>query len=64
MDVQFTDHGSIWLVQPLTPAGEDWIADNLPEDAQSWSGAVVVEPRYVGDIAQGMTDSGLRLGHG
>ena len=36
----------------------------LPDDAQWWGRAVVIEPRYVGDIAQGMANSGLQLTDG
>jgi hypothetical protein len=61
MDVQFTDHGTIWLAKPLTPAGEAWIEEHIPVEAHWCCGAVVIEPRYVGDIAQGMADDGLQV---
>ena len=65
MDVQFTDYGTIWLAKPLTPTGETWIDEHIPEDTQRWcNNAVVIEPRYVADIAQGMADDGLELSHG
>jgi len=61
MDVQFRNHGSIWLAQPLTAAAGDWIAEHIPEDAQYWGDAVVIEPRYVAAIAEGMANDGLEI---
>jgi hypothetical protein len=60
-DVRFTNHGSIWLAQPLSAAADDWIADNIPDAAAWFGGALAIEPRYVGDIAQGMADDGLQI---
>jgi hypothetical protein len=62
MDVQFENHGSIWLARPLTNAGLAWVEDNIPDDAQWFARAIVVEPRYVGDIVEGMQADGLEVG--
>ena len=48
-DLLFRDHGSIWLLIPVTEAGSAWIADNIPDDAPTWGKAIAVE--YVADIA-------------
>jgi hypothetical protein len=61
-DIQFSNHGSIWLVRPLTDAGRDWIDDHVDPEAQWFGGALVVEPCYVGDIVEGMTSDGLEVG--
>jgi hypothetical protein len=63
-DVQFTDHGSIWLAQPLTPAAQDWIAEHIPDDALWHGHALVIEARYLGHIVQGMAAAGLRIEEG
>jgi hypothetical protein len=42
-------------------AREAWIAANIPDDAQSFGGAVVVEHRFIGDIAQGAANDGLEV---
>jgi hypothetical protein len=62
MDVEVENHGSLILVRPLTPAACDWCEEHIPEDAQWWARAVVVEPRYVADIVQGMQNDGLTVG--
>ena len=60
-DVVVEDHGSVVLVQPLTAQARDWIDENVQDDAMWWSGGLVVEPRYVDDLANGMLDAGLEV---
>jgi hypothetical protein len=43
-------------------AGAEWIDENVNPGAQLVGGALVVEPRYGRDIAQGMAADGLALG--
>lgn len=59
-DLQFTNHGSIVLMNGLTDAGENWIADNVIEgDVPTWCGQTVIEPRYVQDIIDGAELDGM-----
>ncbi len=60
-DLRFADHGSIWLLHWETDAGRDWCAEHLPEDAQTWAGGIVIEPRYVEAIATGAVADGLEI---
>ena len=64
-DLEFTDHGSIWLLAAKTPAGKAWLAENVEDsnDVMHWgnNGAIVVEPRYVFDIVDGAEMDGLRV---
>jgi hypothetical protein len=57
--VQFTGHGSVWLVRPLTPEANSWIADNIPADAQWWGSAVMIDACHVYDVVQHMINDGL-----
>ena len=59
-DFRVTYHGSINLVQLLTPAAKQWVAENVSDDAQFFGGALVVEPRYTGDLRDGMLLAGLQ----
>ncbi len=52
-DLNITNHGSIFLLHPLTEAGEEWISEHIPEDAQRHGNAVAVEHRFIEDIAYG-----------
>jgi hypothetical protein len=53
------NHGTIFLLQPLTPVANSWIQENLPEDRLAFGSAVVVEPRYITDIVRGAQADGL-----
>lgn len=46
------NHGSIFLLRPVTPSAFDWISQRIPDDAQIFGNAVVVEHRYIADIVQ------------
>ena len=52
-------HGSIRKLEPLTPAGQAWIAENLPDTTHQ--GATVIEPRYVAYILDRIERDGLRV---
>lgn len=60
-DVQFHDHGSVWIAVPLTAAARDWMDEHIPEDAPWFGSGLAIEHRFVGDIAQGMADDGLQI---
>jgi hypothetical protein len=58
-DFTVSDHGTIFLVQPNTAAGRQWVEDHIPSDATFWGEAVVVEHRFIGDIISGFRLEGL-----
>jgi hypothetical protein len=61
-DFDLANHGSICLLTPRTPAGHDWAEANLPDDAQRWGPcSIVVEPRYVQAIIDGVEADGLTV---
>lgn len=60
-DVQVINQGSIVLVKPLTTAAEAWIDDNVQDDAQWFGKALVVEPRYIAYLVEGMVAGGLQF---
>jgi hypothetical protein len=63
-DFRVTYHGSITLVKPLTDAATNWIDDNVVTDeTQFWAGALVVEPRYLENLREGMILAGLEEVH-
>lgn len=62
-EIDFTveNHGSILLLRGLTPECEQWIDERVGgEDRQEWNGAIVVEPRYIGAIVEGLEAEGFR----
>jgi hypothetical protein len=58
-DFVVENHGSIFLLQPLSPSAKSWIEEFLPEDHMSFGSAVVVEHRYIQDIVEGIRNDGL-----
>jgi hypothetical protein len=60
-DASFTNQGSIWLLQLLTPAAVEWAKEHCPDDGdhQYHCGALVVEKQYVADIFDLATRDGL-----
>ena len=61
IDFQLHDHGSIYGLQPLTPAAHEWAESNLPDDAQQFCDQVIIEPRYVAAILDGIENDGLEV---
>jgi hypothetical protein len=62
MDFAFVNCGSIWLLTPQTLEANDWAEEHFAGgDAQLWGTSIVVEPRYVADIATGIQADGLTV---
>lgn len=55
------NHGSIVLLRPVTPAANEWVEQHIPDDAQYFGNAVVVEPRYIEGIVNGIQNDGLEV---
>jgi len=53
------NHGSIFLLRPISPAAFLWIHENLPADRQMWGTAVVVEHRYIWAILDDIQKAGM-----
>jgi len=53
-DFLFTNEGSFVLIKPISDAGKQWADANLA-DVTRLKGATVCEPRYVGQIEDGLT---------
>ena len=63
-DFRCENHGSVFLLYPLTPPADRWVQEYLPEDAQSFGGAFVVEHRYIWSILVAVQDVGLVVSRG
>jgi hypothetical protein len=62
MDFNVSNHGSIWLLQPVSVAAQQWVADHIPEDAPTIGTAVAVEHRFIDNIVAGFRADGLTDG--
>lgn len=63
-DFLLSYHGTLWLLVPRTAQAREWCSAHLAGEVQPpWGGAVVVEPRYIEEIAFGILDDGLSIEH-
>ena len=61
-DFFVANHGSILILHALTATAREWVDENLPSDALTWGvDGTVVEPRYIGDIVDGIRSNGLTV---
>lgn len=59
IDFLVTDHGSIVLLKPCTPAAREWVTDNIPLDAPYFGKSIAVERRCFPAIYTGIKEDGL-----
>lgn len=64
VDFLCENHGSIFLLRPVSPASFDWIESHLPSDRITFGNAVVVEHRYVWAILVGLQEDGMVVARG
>jgi hypothetical protein len=64
VDFTIRDEGSLVLLSPCTEPARNWIADHIGPDNgyQPYYPTIVVEPRYLAPILEGIRESGLTLG--
>lgn len=62
IDVEVSNHGSLYGLNPLSETGEEWLAENLPEDTQCLGNVRFCEWRYIEPIVEGMQNDGLIIG--
>jgi hypothetical protein len=61
-DLLFENHGSIFLIRPVSPIGQQWLDENVgDENTLTFGGAIVCEPRYAETIYFGAKQAGLAV---
>ena len=55
------NHGSVFLLRPISPAAFAWINEHLPADRQMFGNAVAVEHRFIWSILAGLQEDGLTV---
>lgn len=62
-DFVVENHGSIYLLMPLTPSATSWIEEHIGQDNgyQPHFPTIVVEHRYIADIVDGIQNDGLAV---
>ncbi len=57
-DFHLSDYGSFAFLTPVSEYGCNWSDANLP-DATVYNSSLVIEPRYLGDILEGISAAAL-----
>ena len=60
-DFRCENHHSLFLLYPLTPTAHSWTKQHLPENAQWFGNAVVIEHRYIWAILDRIQNDGLKV---
>ena len=61
VDFLCENHGSIFLLRPLSQSAQSWIEENLPSDVQWFGNGVAVEHRFIWAILEGIQNDGLAV---
>jgi hypothetical protein len=62
MDLKLINHGSVATVVPLSPAGQEWLAENVEAEGwQNFAGGIAMEPRFAIDVMNGAIGDGLEV---
>lgn len=62
-DFHLINHGSIFVLTPQVTAAKEWVDEHFPESAQQWANGIVIEPRYIGPILDGIDEDGFTIHH-
>jgi len=58
-DYEIENHGTVFLVRPQNGTARDWLEEHVDEEAQWFGGALVVEHRYIEDLAANLANDGF-----
>jgi hypothetical protein len=62
LDLVFENHGSLFLIRPVSESGQQWLDENVGDESTlTFGGAVVCESRYVEAIFLGAKQAGLAV---
>jgi hypothetical protein len=61
IDLIVSNHGSIFLLTPVSDSGRQWVSEHIPDDAQRLGDNIAVEHRYIADIIEGAQADGLEV---
>lgn len=63
MDIKIINEGSVFLFEVCSPAGREWVAENVQLEGWQWLGgsAFAVDHRYAAGLADAMMNAGLSV---
>lgn len=61
-DFRLQNAGSFFVLHPRNDAAGQWIDDHVyTEQSQWWGGGIVIEPRYLQDVLDGIEQDDLTV---
>lgn len=60
-DFTIDNHGTIFILIPHTAEAKAWVAESLSDERSEWGGGIVVEHRFIVDLAHAIRQCGLRV---
>jgi hypothetical protein len=60
-DFNVSDHGTIWLLTPITAEAQHWVACYLPDDCPMMGESFAIEHRFIDAIVHGIQQDGLAI---
>lgn len=61
MRFRLENHGSLWLVCPLSKRAVNWLTETAPEGASFLGRNLAVEPRYVHTVVDAISAAGGKV---
>ena len=59
-DIRVSNHGSIFMVSPLSDAAREWVDEHVQLEDWQWMGnAFSVDRHYIENLVEGMIGDGL-----
>ena len=59
-DFCIADHGSVFLIRPVSEAARQWLDENIVAEPWQWfAGSLAVDHRFARDIVAQITDAGF-----
>jgi hypothetical protein len=63
-DFQVQNHGTVYMLVPVSLAALEWVEEHTPADAMRLGRSVAVEHRFIEDIVDGIEGDGLAVTYG
>ncbi len=61
-DFTIADHGSVFLIRPVSEAARQWLDENAVAEPWQWlGGALAVDHRFARNIIAELTDAGFKI---
>jgi len=60
-DLVVENHGSVFILQPLTARAREWLEVHTDENAMWYGLGLACEPRYAPAIVEAMVDEGMEV---